>query len=119
MGSKIEEIISGKVEQEYERQLEYLQSQARQSCVELKSCYETTLETLKNLKLMDATIFDFFEKTSGNIRIINHISTYPDNLNVRTEDHGNLILDGNTIRLKENIKYKIIVMAIAEEKQDK
>ena len=114
MGSKIEEIISDKVEQEYERQLEYLQNQATKSCADLKSCYESTLETLKNLELIDATIFDFFEKTKGNIRVIDYTTTYPDNLNVRTEDHGNLILNGNTIRLKENIKYKIIVMAIAE-----
>jgi len=105
MESKIENVISDKVKQEYERQLKKLQSQATRSCEDLKSCYESTLETLQQLKLVDATIFDFFERTNGNIRIVGHTTTFSDKLNIRSYNQADLIND-NGIRLKkiQNIK---------------
>jgi len=113
--SKIEEIISKKVKEEYERQLDYLKAVGERSCNELSICYESTLETLKNLELVDATIFDFFEKTNGNIRVIEHSSIFNDYLRVRSDSKGDLLSESNQIRLEPKVKYKIILMVIEEE----
>jgi len=111
--SKIEEILTEKLREEFRNQLRHLRDVSEQSCNELEKCLKSNLEILKELELTDATMFDFFEKTKGNIRVTDFDSKHNRSLYTKT-DYGEEL--PNQIILKENTKYKIILMAIEQER---
>jgi len=111
--SKIEEIIFDNLRKEFEKNKTEIANFAIKRKEEFILYYESMLDTVKELKLNDATIFDFFERTNGNVRVINHKSMHPDYLQIRTDYNGDL-LNYNRISLKPDTKYKIILIAIEE-----
>ena len=112
--SRIEQIVKDRLKDEFDKQLISLQNNYTMSIEELNVKYDDLLETLKQLELTDATIFDFFEKTNGNIKI-----KTLDKMN--WDEQLNVIISGtnpfanNNIILKKDKKYKIILMAIEED----
>ena len=112
--SKIEQIVKNRLKDEFDKQLISLQNSCTMSIEELNTKYDDLLETLSQLELNDATIFDFFEKTNGNIKI-----KTLDKMN--WDEQLNVIISGtnpfanNNIILKKDKKYKIILMAIEED----
>ena len=67
--SEIEKIIRNNLKDELNKQIHNLEHNYNVGINELKETYNNLLSTLNQLELTDATLFDFFEKTDGNIRI--------------------------------------------------
>lgn len=115
--SKIEEIIKSELEEETKRSIgqltERIADETKQAIDRINGVYGSAINTLKKLELADSTIFEFFEKTKGNIRVIEFINDFSGNLDVQTPGGTvNETLYRNPIRLKEKTKYKLIFMAI-------
>lgn len=117
--NKIEEIIRKNLMDETGRctiELRELIARKTEQAVErINEVYTSAITALKTLELKDATIYDFFERTQGNIRVIEETtdqSYYERNLGCSIE--GRDILSKNPIRLAPRKKYKIIVMAMEE-----
>ena len=113
--SKIEQIAINRLYDEFRKQKEILENNCLSSIEQLNATYDNLLETLHQLELTDATLFDFFEKCNGNIRIKTLDKT-------NWDEHVDLIISGtnvfgnnNNITLKKDKKYKIIFMAIEED----
>lgn len=114
--SKIEEIIKNKLEEETKRCTDELSermaSETQEAINRINGVYSSAISTLKKLELTDATTFDFFEKTQGNIRVAECQSDWGDPLRVLA---GNVdVLHPNPIQLNKKTRYKIIVMAIEQ-----
>lgn len=114
--SKIEEIIKNNLEEETKRSIaqltERIADETKQAVDRINGVYSSTINTLKKLEITDATTFDFFEKTQGNIRVAECQSDWGDPLRVLA---GNVdVLHPNPIYLKEKTRYKVIVMAIEQ-----
>lgn len=111
--SKIEQIVIDRLKDEFDKQLISLQNNYTRSIDELNTKYDDLLETLSQLELIDATLFDFFEKTDGNIRIKTLDKTNWDE-QIEVTISGVHPFGNNNIILNKDKKYKIILMAIEE-----
>ena len=122
--SEIENTIKKNIDEELKRstaELKELMDKNTQEAVDrINGVYTSAINTLKQLELTDAGIFDFFQKTNGNIRVYESENRWAGQLEVRI-GNGEYVPDRNPIRLNEKSKYKIIVLAIPvkePEKQD-
>lgn len=113
--SKIESIIKEKIDDETQKSIaqikEQIESQTQQAVERINNVYTSAINTLKQLELTDATIFDFFQKTDGNIRVHEIEVDYPGRVGIELPD-GQRINERNSIYLDKKGKYKIILMAI-------
>lgn len=120
--SEIENTIKKSIEEETSRNVmkltEIICNETKASIDRINGVYASAINTLKQLELTDATIFDFFQKTGGNIRVYDGLNTCSGSLNVDLPG-GNALRDYNPIRLKEKTKYKIIVMAMEIKEEPK
>lgn len=117
--SKIESIIKTNLEDETQKSIaqlkETVDTLTKQAIERINNVYGSAISTLRKLELTDATIFDFFEKTQGNIRVAEVKNDWHQPLRALA---GNIdVLHPNPIYLKK-ARYKIIVMAI-EVKEEK
>lgn len=112
--SEIEKIIKAKLKDEAERAKAELTHETErllnQGIQRINNVYGSAIKTLEQLELTDATIFDFFQKTKGNIRVYEVRNDFPGQLTVYSS--GVNFDDRNPINLNKNTKYKIILMAI-------
>lgn len=111
--SKIEQIVKDRLKDEFDKQLISLQNNYTMGVDELNTKYDDLLETLHQIELIDATLFDFFEKTNGNIRIKTLDKTNWDE-QIDVTISGVHPFGNNNIILNKNKSYKIILMAIEE-----
>lgn len=113
--SEIEKSIKNNIDEELKRSTGELQSlistKTQEAVDRINGVYTSAINTLKQLELTDAGIFDFFQKTNGNIRVYEGLTTCDGSLQVDLPC-GRAIHDNNPIRLKDKKKYKIIVMAM-------
>lgn len=81
------------------------------------------MNTLKKLDLKDSTFIDIFERTKGNVRVYDNVVVKNYSREVETRVGGNTlgyritnpgIREVPPIQLKENKRYKIIIMALEE-----
>lgn len=118
--SKIEEIIKNKLEEETKRNIDQLvermTSETQEAINRINGVYNSAINTLKKLELTDATIFEFFEKTQGNIRVAECRSDWGETLHVLAGSVD--VLHPNSIQLKKKARYKIIVMAIEQPSEE-
>ncbi len=116
--SKIEETIKGKINEETQQSItqlkEHIERETEDAVARINNVYASMINALRQLKLTDATIFDFFQKTNGNIRVYEYKNEFRD-ISIEVTIAGRPLSDfRNDIRLHENSKYKIILMAIKE-----
>lgn len=117
--SKIESIIKGKIDDETQKSIaqlkEQIESQTQQAVERINNVYASAINTLKQLELTDATIFEFFQKTNGNIRVHEIEVDYPGTLGIELPN-GQRLNERSPIYLDrmegKKAKYKIILMAI-------
>ena len=111
--SEIERIIKNNLEQETKKSIDDLvarmTAETQQAVDRINGVYGSAIKTLKQLELTDATIFDFFQKTNGNIRIIERDNTFRSYVQLNM---GNGVVGIEPIELKEKTRYKIIWMAM-------
>lgn len=116
--SKIEQIIVKSVNTETMRCIDRLNStinsQTEQAIERINNVYTSAINTLKRLELTDTTIFDFFQKTNGNIRVHEIEVENPGKLKIELPN-GQIISETNSIYIENNVKYKVILMAIRVE----
>lgn len=121
--SKIEEIIKSELEEETKKSIDQLvalmTSETQHAVDRINGVYNSAISTLKKLELTDATIFDFFQKAKGNIRVVEFENRYWEELRVDTDRGDNPMGGQPRINLKEKTKYKIIVMAIEQPAEKK
>lgn len=111
--SEIEQIVRDRLTDEFDKQLISLQNNYTMGIEKLNTKYDDLLETLNQLEVTDATLFDFFEKTNGNIRIKTLGKTnFDEQVNVTIS--GLNPFGNNNIILNKNKSYKIILMVIEE-----
>jgi len=140
---KVKEIIQRDLEIEASRLTSNIQEsidrELKEAIDKINNVYTSALTTLQKLEIADATLFDFFEKTQGNIRIYENVAGYDrDMKSIPSEDFAfclktKLNLECRGIRLgyneygkevippielREGKKYKVIVMAM-ELKEEK
>jgi len=112
--SKIEEIIKNNLEEEARRSIDELvkrtTAETQQAVDRINGVYGSAIKTLKKLELTDATIFDFFQKTNGNIRVVDVENKWSSHLTINIA--GNILLFDSPIPLKEKTRYKVIIMAM-------
>ncbi len=117
--SEIERIIKEKIDDETQKSIaqlkERIETETQQAIERINNVYASAINALRQLELTDATIFDFFQKTNGNIRVHEIEINYPGTLGIELPD-GNRLNERNPIYLDrmegKKAKYKIIVMAI-------
>jgi len=120
--SKIEEIIKHSIEVKKEEALNQIKETCDREIDRINGVYTSIMKTLETLELQDASLLDFFEKSKGNVRVLDYNPydghygrielNFPDN---RT---GYQYLQ-NPINLRVNTKYKIILIAIEQNDEDK
>ena len=112
--SKIESIIKENINDETQKNIaqlkEMIEIQTLQAIERINNVYGSAIHTLKQLELTDATIFDFFQKTNGNIRVFENENEYPGTIEIILPN-GQRADQRNPIYLKK-AKYKIIIMAM-------
>lgn len=112
--STIESIIKRNINDETQKSIaqlkEQIEIQTQQAVERINNIYGSAINTLKQLELTDATIFDFFQKTNGNIRVFEMRNDYSGLINIDLPD-GQRLDPRNSIYLKK-AKYKIIIMAM-------
>ena len=113
--SKIESIIKEKIDDETQKSIaqlkEQIESQTQQAIERINNVYASAIHTLRQLELTDATIFEFFQKTNGNIRVHEIENDYPGRVGIELPN-GQRINERSPIYLDKKVKYKIILMAI-------
>ena len=114
--SKIEQIVKDRLKDEFDKQLSLLQNNYTMGIEKLNTKYDDLLEALNQLEVSDATLFDFFEKTNGNIRIKTIESNWDASIDVTVS--GLNPFGNNNIILNKNKSYKIILMAIEEDENN-
>ena len=116
--SKIESIIKEKIEDETQKSIaqlkERIETETQQAIERINNVYASAINTLRQLELTDATIFEFFQKTNGNIRV-HEIEVTCSGMMLIELPCGKRLNERNPIYLNENAKYKIIVMAMKME----
>lgn len=121
MESEIEGIIRKKLHDESSRLVEELKQQVEDSTTRaverINNVYISAVKTLEKLGSQDATLLGVFQRTQGNIRVID-VPANPYN-----EQHVYLEIDGrrpeefmrsSEIRLMPDKKYRIIIMAMED-----
>ncbi len=120
--SEIENTIKNNIDEELLRSTakiqELINKETQDAVDRINSVYTSAINTLKPLELTDAGIFDFFQKTGGNIRVYDGVTSRGGSLDIWLPC-GTALRDNNSIRLKEKTKYKIIVMAIEIKEESK
>lgn len=119
--SKIEALIKHNLEIAKEESLNRIKETCNMQIDRINGVYTSMLNTLKTLELKDSSLLDLFEKSNGNIRVINYnpIPNYLGGLWDVNFPYNNMdYYKNNPIRLKDNTKYKLIMIAI-EQKEDK
>lgn len=118
---KVKEIIQKDLQSERARSIKAIQELAdreTQAAIDrINNVYTSAIAALQKLELADATLFDFFEKTQGNIRIYENVPGH-DRAILSLEcygqrlgyDHGDPAIP--PIELREGKKYKVIVMVM-------
>jgi len=118
--SKIESIIKEKIDDETQKSIaqlkEQIDSQTQQAIERINNVYASAINTLRQLELTDATIFEFFQKTNGNIRVHEIEVTCSGSLEIDLPC-GRRVTERNPINLDKNAKYKIILMAMKMEEK--
>ena len=113
--SKIESIIKENINDETQKSIaqlkEQIESQTQQAIERINNVYASSINTLRQLELTDATIFEFFQKTNGNIRVHEIEVDYPGVVGIEISP-GQKINERSPIYLDKRAKYKIILMAI-------
>jgi len=114
--SKIESIIKKNLEEETRKSIDEFvarkEAETQQAVDRINGVYGSAINTLKKLELTDATMFDFFQKTNGNIRVGELDNKFFGYLHVNTDGGTSIKGMQPEINLKERTKYKIIVMAM-------
>lgn len=121
---KVKEIIEKDLEEIATRGIEALKEQTdrdlKAAIERINNVYKSALVALQKLELADATLYDFFVKTQGNIRIYENVAGH-DRAMIRLDSYGRQLgydQSGNVviapIELREGKKYKVIVMAMEE-----
>lgn len=114
--SEIEKIIKNDIAEETARSIadieKNIEDRTQAAIDRINGVYTSALKTLEQLELTDATVFDFFQKTQGNIRVFEFENKSWGRLDLSTRTWGNINEYNNPINLKEKTKYKIIVMAM-------
>ena len=114
--SKIEAIIENGIAEETAKSIadieKDIEGKTQAAINRINGVYASAIKTLEQLELTDAGIFEFFQKTDGNIRVAEFVTkSYAGDLNV--EEGGWRVFENqNPIYLKRDTKYKIIVMAM-------
>lgn len=112
--SKIEEIIKENIHDETQKSIaqlkEMIEIQTQQAIERINKVYGSAIHTLKQLELTDATIFDFFQKTNGNIRVFEVENNSSGEFEIKLP-YGRKVDLRNPIYL-DQAKYKIIIMAM-------
>jgi len=116
--SKIEEIVKARLRDEFDKQVENLSKDFEMRLHYFNNAYESILQTLETLELHDATLFDYFEKTNGNIRV-GTVEKRNWDATVDTKINDITLFSNNNIILNKNKTYKIILMAIEENEDNK
>lgn len=113
--SEIETIIKTNIEEETRKSIAQLKEQIERettAAVErINGVYTSAISTLRKLELTDATIFEFFQKTNGNIRVHEIEVDYPGFVGIVLPD-GERINERSPIYLDKRVKYKIILMVM-------
>lgn len=119
--SKTEEIIMKNLQNETGRCTfelrEQIARETEQAVERINGVYTSAIKALQTLELHDATIYDFFQKTQGNIRVV-EVDPTPSEYErtVECSVEGRSMLQKNPIQLDPKKKYKIIIMAMEENK---
>lgn len=117
--SKIEEIIKENIKDETQKSIaqlkEQIDIQTQQAIERINNVYGSAINTLKQLELTDATIFDFFQKTNGNIRVYETENDFSGTIDIILP-YGRKVDQRNPIYL-DKAKYKIIIMAMKMEEE--
>lgn len=112
--SEIEKTIKKNIDEELKRSTAELQdlmaAETQEAVDRINGVYISAINTLRQLKLADAGIFDFFQKTGGNIRVYDELIAFGGSLDIRLPT--GVVDPKNSIHLKDKTKYKIIVMAM-------
>ena len=129
---KVKEIIQKDLEAEAARSTSLLKEEmdreTQKAIDRINNVYTSALNALQKLEIADATLFDFFEKTQGNIRIYEGVAGHERasltveyfgfRLGYARGEPGLGYARGEPvvapIELREGKKYKIIVMAMEE-----
>lgn len=118
--SEIEKIIKQELEDETRKSVAGLvvrmTEETQQAINRINGVYSSAINTLKMLELTDAGIFEFFQKTNGNIRVVEIKNDFYGQLDVVVSGRD-ILQNQRYMSLKEKTKYKIIVMAM-EIKED-
>lgn len=118
--SEIEKIIKQELEDETRKSVAGLVArmteETQQAINRINGVYSSAINTLKMLELTDAGIFEFFQKTNGNIRVVEIKNDFYGQLDVVVSGRD-ILQNQRYMSLKEKTKYKIIVMAM-EIKED-
>lgn len=118
--SEIEAIIKRNIEEETQKSIAQLKEQIERetaAAVErINGVYTSAISTLRKLELTDATIFEFFQKTNGNIRVHEVEVNYPGFVVIELPD-GERISERSPVYLDKWVKYKIILMAMKMEEK--
>ncbi len=113
--SEIETIIKTNIEEETRKSIVQLKEQIERettAAVErINGVYTSAINTLKKLELTDATIFEFFQKTNGNIRVHEIKVDYPGMVYIELPC-GQRINERSPSYLDERVNYKIILMVM-------
>lgn len=114
--SEIENTIKNNIDEELKRSTAKLQElinrETQEAVDRINGVYASSINTLRQLELTDAGIFDFFQKTGGNIRVHEEFNEWDGYLNIELPNRGAIFRNNNPIRLNGKTKYKIIVMAM-------
>jgi len=125
---KVKKIVQRDLEIEASRLTSNIQASIDRNLKEaidkINNVYTSALTTLRKLEIADATLFDFFEKTQGNIRIYENVAGYDraklnlecNGIRLGYNEYGKEVIP--PIELSERKKYKVIVMAM-EMKEEK
>jgi hypothetical protein len=112
--SEIEKIIKENISKETENSIadlsKIIDDRTQAAIDRINGVYTSAINTLKQLELTDATIFDFFQKTKGNIRVVEYNNRFNSTLQLRAG--GDSLLSFPEFYLQTQTKYKIIVMAM-------
>lgn len=113
--SEIKEIIKQRLQDETVRCIrdsELIDRVTEQAVERINGVYTSTIKALETLEFKD-TIFDFFQRTQGNIRVFEEeLITYEFDRTLDCSIDGRLLFMNVPIRLAPRKRYKIIVMAM-------
>jgi len=120
--SKIEEIIKHTIEVKKEDALNQIKETCDREIDRINGVYTSIMKTLKTLELQDASLLDFFEKSKGNVRVIDYNKELYDSygsLDIQLPSNSIGYFPRFPIQLKTKTRYKIILIAIEQKDEGK